>query len=248
MQIAKTRSHIRNAATSAVQALNCKTIAVFGATGGVGLECVYQALSEGYKVRALARNPSRVVVPPGSGGAARAGQPLSSPDLTVIAGDVTKAEDVAKVLEGGVDGVVVALGGRTSEVGETMLTDGTRNVIKSMRDSSVSRVAIVTSIGAGDSYDQAPLAFKLFMWTILKNAFVDKNNQEGLFLTGPGSDLDWTIVRPGGLNLNPPTGQYKVLEGKEMAGSIARADVAAFCLRSVGADSERFRRRAVCIS
>jgi hypothetical protein len=31
-----------------------------------------------------------VVVPPGSGGAARAGQPLSSPDLTVIAGDVTK--------------------------------------------------------------------------------------------------------------------------------------------------------------
>ena len=115
--------------------------------GGVGLETVYQALSEGYKVRALARNPSRcanlyldqqfpfllhmalphaslsmnrayprffvaveitssdpdrafncvlspllcsVVVPPGSGGAARAGQPLSSPDLTVIPGDVTK--------------------------------------------------------------------------------------------------------------------------------------------------------------
>ena len=32
----------------------------------------------------------RIVVPPGSGGAARAGQPLTSPDLTVITGDVTK--------------------------------------------------------------------------------------------------------------------------------------------------------------
>jgi len=214
------------------------------------LECVYQALANGHKVRALARDPSRVVVPPGSGGAARAGQPLTSPDLTVIAGDVTKAEDVARVLEGGVDGVVVALGGRTKSVGASMLTDGTRNVIAGMRAAAASNIAVVTSIGAGDSYDQAPLAFKLFMWTILKDAFVDKNNQERLFLdpAGPGSDLSWTIVRPGGLNLNPPSGQPKVLEAKEMAGSIARADVAAFCLRAIDKDAERFGRRAVCIS
>ena len=34
----------------ALQALSCKKIAVFGATGGVGLESVYQALADGMQV------------------------------------------------------------------------------------------------------------------------------------------------------------------------------------------------------
>ena len=38
-----------------------------------------------------------------------------------------------QVMEGGVDGVVVALGGRTTEVGTSMLTDGTRNIIEAMK-------------------------------------------------------------------------------------------------------------------
>ena len=61
----------------------------------------------------------KVAIPKGSGGA-KAGQPLTDPNLTVIAGDVTNAADVAKVFEAGsVDGVVVALGGKTSDVGDT---------------------------------------------------------------------------------------------------------------------------------
>ena len=38
---------------------------------------------QGDKVRALVRSPDKVVVPPGSGGEARSGQPLTSTDLTV---------------------------------------------------------------------------------------------------------------------------------------------------------------------
>ena len=35
----------------------------------------------------------------------------------------------------------------------------------------------------------------------MKDIFTDKNNQESLFLTptSPGHDLEWCIVRPGGL-------------------------------------------------
>lgn len=44
----------------------------------------------------------------------------------IIQGDVTKLSDVEKVFEGqGVTGVIVALGGKTKDVGPTMLTDGT---------------------------------------------------------------------------------------------------------------------------
>ena len=93
----------------------------------------------------------KVEIPQGSGGA-KAGQPLTDPNLTMIAGDVTKPADVAKVFEAGsVDGVVVALGGKTSDVGDTMLTVGTQNVIDAMKKNDVKRMSVVTSIGAGDS-------------------------------------------------------------------------------------------------
>ena len=46
------------------------------------------------------------------------------------------------------------LGGKTKDVGPTMLTDGTRNIIYSMKQNNIKRVSIVTSIGAGDSENQ----------------------------------------------------------------------------------------------
>ena len=157
--------------------------------------------------------------------------------------------DNLKVMEGGVDGVVIALGGRTTEVGKTMLTEGTKNIIKAMQEvGKTSKVSIVTSIGAGESYDQAPFLFKVIMWSVLKDAFVDKNAQESLFLDpgAPGATLDYVIVRPGGLTLGPPTGQTRILAPTEQAGSIARADVASFCLSAIEQDA--YLRSAVCIS
>merc|ERR1712072_1344241 len=91
--------------------------------------------------------------------------------------------------------------------------------------------AVVTSIGAGDSKDQAPFMFKMLM-TVMSSIFTDKNNQEALFTDGGvGRDLEWCIVRPGGLTVEKPTGVINVIEGE--AGSIARADVADFCIGAI---------------
>lgn len=181
-------------------------IVVLGGTGGTGSECVVQALKRGAKVTVLARDPSKMVQPPGSGGAAE-GQPLSDPNLTVVQGNVTSAADVAKVITADTTGVVIALGGKTKDVGKTMLTEGSLNVINAMKDAGVKRVAVVTSIGAGDSADQAPFVFKILMSTVMRSIFNDKNNQEQLFLGpgGPGRDLEFCIVRPGGEEPSPPT-------------------------------------------
>jgi len=92
------------------------------------------------------RNPTKLVIPKGSGGS-DAGTPLANPNLTVIGGDVTNLADVSKVFEtsaGPIDGVIVALGGKTSDVGETMLTDGTNNVIAAMKAKGVKRLVVVT--------------------------------------------------------------------------------------------------------
>jgi nucleoside-diphosphate-sugar epimerase len=219
-----------------------KTIAVFGASGLTASECVYQALKNGDNVVGLTRTPSNLVIPQGSGGA-DAGKPLTDPKLTMIAGDVTNKADVAKVFEQSIDGVVVALGGKTKDVGETMLTDGTKTVIDAMKAKGVKRLAVVTSIGAGDSESQAPFFFKVLMWTAMKKIFTDKNNQEAVVVN---SGLDYCIVRPGGLTVDPPTGVINVIEGE--AGSIPRADVAQFCLDSVTVEDFPYIGKTPCIS
>jgi nucleoside-diphosphate-sugar epimerase len=183
---------------SSNSALCMKTIAVFGASGLSASECVYQALKNGDNVVGLTRNPDKLVIPKGSGGA-DAEKPLTDPKLTMIAGDVTKQADVDKVFAAAkIDGVVVALGGKTKDVGTSMLTEGTSNVINAMKANNVKRIAVVTSIGAGDSESQAPFFFKVLMWTAMKKIFVDKNNQEAVVV---GSGLDYCIVRPGGLTV-----------------------------------------------
>jgi len=222
-------------------------VAIFGASGLTGKEAVYQAIQRGEDVIALARTPSKVTKPQGSCGADASTEVISDPKLKVIQGDVTKQSDVDAVFAAGdVTGVVVALGGKTKDVGETMLTDGTANIIKAMKANNVKRIAVVTSIGAGDSENQAPFFFKVLMWTAMKKIFTDKNNQEALFFNGPGKDLEFCVVRPGGLNVEAPTGVVNVIEGQ--AGSIPRADVADFCLGAVLDPAFPYLGKAPCIS
>ncbi|KAL3943835.1 MAG: hypothetical protein SGBAC_002086 [Bacillariaceae sp.] len=218
------------------------TVAVIGASGLTSTECIYQALKEGHKVVGLTRNAGNVKIPKGSGGA-DAEKAFTDPNLKIITGDVTKRSDVDKVFEDDIDGVIVALGGKTADVGETMLTDGTKNVIAAMKDRGVKRISVVTSIGAGDSENQAPFFFKVLMWTAMKKIFTDKNNQEEVTRN---SGLEYCIVRPGGLTVDPPTGVINVIEGE--AGSIPRADVAQFCLGAVLDPDFKFIGQAPCIS
>jgi nucleoside-diphosphate-sugar epimerase len=230
------------ATPSSPTALCMKTIAVVGASGLTASECVFQALQNGDNVVGLTRNPSNLKIPKGSGGS-DAEKPLTNPKLTMIAGDVTNKADVAKIFEQDIDGVVIALGGKTSDVGDSMLTDGTQVVIEAMKAKGVKRLAVVTSIGAGDSENQAPFFFKVLMWTAMKKIFVDKNNQEKAV---ENSGLEYCIVRPGGLTVEPPTGIINVIQGE--AGSIARADVAQFCLDAITVDDFPYIGQAPCIS
>ena len=61
-------------------------LAIFGATGGSGLELTRQALQHGYSVRVLVRNPNRLT--------------LVNPNMRVVLGDVLDRESVTKTLLG----------------------------------------------------------------------------------------------------------------------------------------------------
>lgn len=224
------------------------SVAVFGASGGTGSEAVLQALERGEDVTCLVRDASRLKAPRTAGGFTE-GAAFSSDKLTVATGSVTNKADVDAVFaKGDVTGVVVALGGKTKDVGPTMLQDGTANIIAAMKANGVKRVSVVTTIGAGDSMEQAPWAFRLLMMTVMSSIMADKNEQEGLFLApgAPGAELEYTLVRPGGLKSEPPTGIVNV--AKDEAGAINRGDVAAFCLDAALEGDFQFLKQAVCIN
>ena len=42
------------------------------------------------------------------------------------------------------DAVIVGLGGKTSDVGDTMLTDGTNNVMAAMKEKGCKRLVVIT--------------------------------------------------------------------------------------------------------
>jgi len=222
------------------------SVAVFGASGGTGSEAVLQALERGEAVTCLVRDAAKLVAPRSAAGFTE-GQPFGSDALTVSVGSVTNKADVDAVFAAGdVTGVVVALGGKTSDVGATMLQDGTANIIAAMQANGVKRISVVTTIGAGDSMDQAPWAFRLLMMTVMSSIMSDKNAQEAV-VTSAGGELEYCIVRPGGLKSDPPTGIVTAGNDQE-AGAITRADVAAFCLDAVLEADFGFVKQAVSIS
>merc|ERR1719352_861166 len=208
-------------AANALRAPTSMSVAVFGASGLTGRECTHQLLERGVPVRALCRDPAKLLTPLGSTGKEDL---VENDKLYKYKGSVTDAADVEKVFEGGdVEGVIISLGGKAKDVGPTMLTDGTATVIAAMKKYDVKRVAVMSSI------------------------FTDKNNQEALFTDGGvGRDLEWCIVRPGGLTVEKPTGVINVIEGE--AGSIARADVADFCIGAILEKDFPYIQKTPCIS
>ena len=191
-------------------------IAVFGATGGTGRQVVEQALAAGHQVTALARNPSKLM--------------LANANLTVVTGNVLNAANVEETLQG-VDAAVVSLGNTESNP-DYIVSLGTQVIVAAMqRMGAPRRIVVVSSLGVGDSQDQVPFAFKLLMKSVLRKPMEDKERQEALV---KASDLDWTIVRPGGLTNGPATGRYQSgLDTKIGAGQVSRADVAAFVLKQL---------------
>lgn len=205
-------------------------IALFGATGGTGQQALAQALALGHEVKALARHPERVV----AGSADDAG-------LTIIQGDVLDVGAVGACIDG-VDAVICILGTRRGEA--PIEARGTESILAAMAEHGVRRLIAVTSLGVGDSRDQVPGYFKLMMKTLLKAIIAAKDEQERLI---QASNLDWTIVRPGGLTDGPRTGQYRVGTDRSIrAGRIARADVADFVLKQL--DDAQFIGQAVAVT
>ncbi|MBD2755548.1 NAD(P)-dependent oxidoreductase [Spirosoma validum] len=206
-------------------------ILVVGATGGTGQQAVEQALQRGHYVTAFVRDPAKLTI--------------QHPNLTVEIGDVLKPETILPAVRRQ-DAVFCALGSKPGQKDEAVAR-GTINLMDAMKLSGVRRLLVVSSLGVGTSYEEAPLPSKLIIKTLLSGAIDEKEKQEQAVRE---SNLDWIIARPTRLTDGPATGKYRLGEHLPFSTfsmpSISRADVAAFLLDQL--ESDTYLHKSVTIT
>jgi putative NADH-flavin reductase len=194
---------------------------VIGASRGIGLEVVKQALSRGYEVRAFSQSADSIR--------------LSNARLEKRNGSALKVSDIASAMTG-VDAVILTLGVRAGPgmvLGPVdLFSRSTQIVIDAMKKARVKRLICVTGFGAGESRGKLGPLQAMFFLLLFGRAYDDKDVQEVMVRK---SGLDWVIARPVILTNGPKTGRYKVLNNPEdwRSGTISRADVADFLVKQV---------------
>ena len=205
---------------------------IIGGTGKTGRELIKQGIDQGHCVTAIARKPKKIK--------------YSHPNLKVLQGDVLIPESFENAFRGQ-DVVLSALGHKRFFIKTTILSVGTKNIIKAMNKNEVKRFLCITSLGINDSRFKLGIYYTLFtIPLILFFYFLDKSKQEKLIMN---SDLDWTIVRPGQLTNGKKRTIYK--QGTKVGNyiltkMISRADVAHFILNQL--ETSNYLHKAVGIT
>lgn len=198
-------------------------ILILGANGGIGRQCVEQALQAGHTVTALVRNPANLS--------------LSHPKLSTVKGDILKPGTFEKYFSGQ-DAIISALGVSGGLLGDkptTLYSQGAVNTLQAMQKYGIER-AFFISASALDISPVLPFyvrfAAKYILQKLLKHMYADQRLMEQAV---KDSSINYTIVRPPQLINKPVTGHYRVAVNHFLKNAlkISRADVAHFILNHI---------------
>jgi uncharacterized protein YbjT (DUF2867 family) len=179
-------------------------VVIAGAHGQVGRRLVRALASRGDEVRGLIRNADHADDVRDDGA-----------EPTVIDLEAAGADGLAAAVEGA-DAVVFAAGagpGSGAERKRTLDRDGAVKLLEAAIEAGVPRYVMVSAMGA----DDPPDGDDVFSVYLRAKAEADRALMQ--------SDLDWTILRPGGLTNDPGTGLVELGPDVER-GEVTRDDVA----------------------
>ena len=192
-------------------------VAVAGGHGQIGLQLLRLLAHNGHRARGLIRNAEQ------AGALRSAGAEPALVDL-----EQAPAGDVAVAIKG-CDAVVFAAGagpGSGEERKRTMDLGGAVKLIDACKMEGVKRYVMVSAMGARDpAATGSDGVFRVYL---------DAKHDADVALADSG--LDFTIVRPGLLTDDEPTGRVTIGPTVER-GEIPRADVAAVLMAVLGDDS-----------
>jgi uncharacterized protein YbjT (DUF2867 family) len=185
-------------------------LAVTGASGKTGWRVVQEALKRGYQVRAIVRPQSAIL------------DGLDGAEICRL--DLGQTEALHAALAG-CDGLVIATGARPSvDLLAPMKVDafGVRDQLRACQAVGLRRVVLVSSLCAGRWKHVLNLFGLILIWKRLGEQWLEQ------------SDLDVTIVRPGGLSENEADLDQQGIRftgaNQQESNSIPRRLVARVCL------------------
>lgn len=191
-------------------------VLIVGATRHTGLETARLLVGKGIPVVAVARATSDL-----SG--------LRALDVDIITGDAMVPADMeAAIARGPWRAVITTLG--CYKCDDPPDYEGNRNLFDAMVGSASRRVILISSIGVGDSAAATPWIVE---W-ILSDVLELKAQAEAHLLA---TDLDYTIIRPGGLTEASPTGDGILTDDPTRMGMISRPDLAELIVAVVEDDA-----------
>lgn len=189
-------------------------IALIGGHGKVALQLARILTERGDEVSSVFRNPDHA-----GDVAATGAEPVTA--------DIERLDtDALAGLLAGHDAVVFSAGAGGGNPARTYAVDrdAAIRVIDAAAQAGVTRFVMVSYFGAGPDHG-VPQDDPFFAYAEAKAA-ADAHLR--------ASDLDWTVLGPGRLTLEPATGRIALGEGK---GSVSRADVAHVAAAALADDS-----------
>lgn len=193
-----------------------ETVLVAGASGRTGRELLDELRGTDLRVRALTR----------SAGTTGTLERLGADEMVV--GDLLRRPDADRAIADRADGhavdaVLCAVGTRPAPgalVGDPVDGAGVINLIRAASQAGVERFVLESSIGVGDSVGAMPRPVRLPLGPLL-----DAKDRAEARLRESG--MAYTVLRPGRLTNDPPSGDVVVGEGGDsVSGSVPRTDVA----------------------
>ncbi|KAK7852674.1 uncharacterized protein At2g34460, chloroplastic [Quercus suber] len=195
-----------------------KKIFVAGATGSTGKRIVDQLLAKGFHVKAGVRDLEK----------AKTSLSRDNPALQIVKADVTEgSERLAEAIGDDSEAVICATGFKPGwDLFAPWKVDnfGTVNLVEACRKLGVNRFILISSIlvnGAamGQILNPAYIFLNVFGLTLIAKLQAEQYIRK--------SGINYTIIRPGGLRNEPPTGNL-VMEPEDTLyeGTISRDKVA----------------------
>ena len=191
-------------------------IAVTGASGKTGYRIVEEAIKKGYKVKQIIRKYSKI------------SEGLENIETSRISLNNDKELDNSL---SDVDALIIATGARaTLDLTGPAKVDalGVYRQLRSCKRVGIKRVVLVSSLCTGKLFHPLNLFGLILLWKKLGENFLRNSN------------IDWTIVRPGGLkeseNIKNECIEYSK-EDTQIKGSISRRLVAICCVESLKNDA-----------
>jgi putative NADH-flavin reductase len=199
-------------------------VAVIGGTGKAGRYLVKRLVSQGFRIKALTRNPGK----------------LEETDLVEkVNGDVTDYESVYNLVNG-CEVVISTLGQTKGE--DPVFSIAAQNIVRAMETLQIKRYIILTGLTLETPFDDKGFQTKmksLVMKLLFRKIIADKQNEYKIL---QHSKLDWTIVRVPFVEMTDSQGDVEVSLSDCKGSGMSSADLADFLIGQI--KSESYIRKA----